>query len=88
MSQNPSDRDRPEIERIIDELLRYLEANPGAKDTKEGIAKWWISRQRIDESIKAVEAAIALLVERGEVSESTLADGTKVYGHRQRSNTS
>ena len=72
-----------EIEQVAEQLLRYLDLNPAAKDTKEGIAKWWIARQRIVESMKAVDAALALLIERGEVLETTLADGTQVYGRRK-----
>ena len=71
-----------EIEQIAEELLRYLDLNLAAKDTKEGIANWWISRQRIAESLSAVETALALLMERGKVSEIVLADGTKVYARR------
>ena len=71
-----------EIEQIAQQLMQYLDLNAAAKDTREGIAKWWISRQRIEESLKAVDAALALLIARGEVVEITLADGTKVYGRR------
>ena len=72
-----------EIEQVAEQLLRYLDLNPAAKDTKEGIAKWWIARQRIVESMKAVDAALVLLIERGDVLETTLADGTKVYGRQK-----
>ena len=88
ISNQQSDGVPDEIEQIAEELLRYLSLNVAAKDTKEGIAKWWIARQRIAESLKAVDAALALLIERGEVLETTLADGTKVYGRREPSNNS
>lgn len=83
ISNQQSDGVPDEIEQIAEELLRYLSLNVAAKDTKEGIASWWISRQRITESVRAVEAALAFLMERGEVSETSLADGTKVYGRRK-----
>ena len=82
-SKNLSRETLAEIGQIAEELLRYLDLNPAAKDTKEGIANWWISRQRITESVSAVEAALAFLMERGEVSETALADGTKVYARRK-----
>jgi hypothetical protein len=87
-SKKQSGGARDEIEQIAEQLLRYLDLNPAAKDTKEGIAKWWIARQRIAESLKAVDAALALLIERGEVLETALADGTKVYGRREPPNNS
>jgi len=59
--------------------------NPAVKDTKEGITKGWIARQRIAESVKAVEAALALLIERGEALETSLEDG-KFYGRRSPNN--
>jgi hypothetical protein len=68
------------VDKIASEVLRYLEANPLAKDTREAIAKWWIARQRISESLRHVDAALSRLTSRGEVEETTLPDGTKVYG--------
>ena len=85
--RKPRNRKPSEIERISEELLCYIEANPNAKDTREGIARWWIARQRIASALEAVDAAIALLIARGLVSESTLADGTRVYGRSERSRT-
>ena len=71
------------VEAVADELLRYLVNNPSAKDTREGIAKWWIARQRLEESVKVVDAALALLVKQSAISETTLVDGTKVYSPRK-----
>jgi hypothetical protein len=79
-----STRHSDRIKKIATELSCYLEANPSARDTKEGIMKWWIARQRLTESIEAVEAALAWLKDRGEVEETTLPDGTKVYGRQSR----
>jgi hypothetical protein len=81
MSSDPSPIPHDDdIEKIAGDVLRYLEMHPSAKDTREGIARWWIARQRITESLEAVDAALAWLRARGEVHEITLPDGTSVYG--------
>jgi hypothetical protein len=35
-------------------ILKYLKAQPQAGDTLEGIAKWWLVRQRASESTEVV----------------------------------
>lgn len=47
------------------EILRYLAANPGAKDTVEGISQWWLPQAQP----AAVKAALAALVAQGLVVE-------------------
>ena len=41
-------------------ILHYLRDYPSAKDTIEGIAKWWIR-----EEVEVVERALELLVDEG-----------------------
>jgi hypothetical protein len=85
MSPDPPRRaEDAAIEKIASDVLRYLIENPSAMDTKDAIAKWWIARQRITESVEDVGAALARLTARGEVKEMTLPDGTKVYGRAKR----
>jgi hypothetical protein len=45
-------------------ILRYLEQNPNAADTLDGILEWWLPRQSLYEQEKAVEQALDSLVER------------------------
>ena len=52
----------PSIRRVAIAILQYLRDHPAASDTAEGIAKWWVSEDRI-----AVENALALLVKEGVV---------------------
>lgn len=68
--------DEEEIERLIRE---YLRANPTAGDTLEGIARWWILRQRITESIDLVRRALANLVAADLVVERRMLDGQIYY---------
>lgn len=45
-------------------ILRYLESHPDAKDTLEGIARWWIRREWSNRMFGDVERAIELLLAR------------------------
>lgn len=46
-------------------VLGYLEEHPHAMDTLEGIAEWWIERERIRFDVARVAGALARLVDRG-----------------------
>jgi hypothetical protein len=46
------------------EILRYLMKHPEAKDTIEGIAKWWIERERRQPTLKEVERALSFLLSK------------------------
>jgi hypothetical protein len=57
-----------EVRGIAREILRYLHVHPEAKDTLDGIAEWWLERQRADSGV--VERAVALLLELGAILET------------------
>ncbi len=46
-------------------ILKYLAENPDAKDSLEGIGRWWLLRQRIEEELSCVQEALNLLEKRG-----------------------
>jgi Fe2+ or Zn2+ uptake regulation protein len=75
------DTEESRIAQLKDEILKYLGAHPQAADTVEGIANWWLPRQRYEEEIQKVQQALDDLVERGLVTKTTLADGTILYEH-------
>lgn len=75
------DRDESRIAQLRDEILKYLGAHPQAADTVEGIANWWLPRQRYEDEVQKVQQALDELVERGLVARTTLADGTILYEH-------
>jgi len=67
--------DSREIARAV---LRYLKAHPEAKDTLEGIVRWWLERERSERLLEEVERAVTLLLSRDLVLE-TRRDGMPPY---------
>jgi hypothetical protein len=46
-------------------ILKHLASNPKGMDTLEGIARFWILKQRIEVNVKEVEVAVNSLIKRG-----------------------
>lgn len=44
------------------QILSYLTRHPGATDTLEGIAEWWILRERIEQGVEETAHALDFLV--------------------------
>jgi hypothetical protein len=68
----------PSTQRVADEIARYCIAHPDACDSVEGIA-WWLARQRYDESLTMVRAAVDVLVADGRLVPHHLSDGSTVF---------
>jgi hypothetical protein len=62
----PPERDAEERE-LGTLVLGYLEEHPQAMETLEGIAQWWIERQRIRVNVEALSRALEDLTERGKL---------------------
>ena len=54
-----------DIDRLLREILRYLVAHPKAKDTINGIAKWWLAKSVSLEGRSQLEQGLELLVAKG-----------------------
>lgn len=50
---------------IADAVCAYLAEHPGAMDTLEGIADWWLTRQRIRADVELLERVLRRLVDSG-----------------------
>ena len=57
------------VKHVADEIKRYLQKRPTASDSLQGIACWWLERQRIAENLKTVESALQSLKEEGFIDE-------------------
>jgi Fe2+ or Zn2+ uptake regulation protein len=73
-----SDRGRTAL-KCAQQTLRYLTRHPHAKDTAEGIATWWLQRERIEQAVGDVYDALALLLDRGLIIERRGPDRSTYY---------
>jgi hypothetical protein len=72
-------------ELVLRELvLRYLAEHPGATDTLEGIAEWWITREQLRVDMQRLTKVLAELVQSRVLEESGTGDG-RLYRLRARS---
>ena len=65
-----------QVDHVAREISRYLDEHPNAADSIEGIAEWWLVRQRFEETVGLVQQAVEYLVEQGQVE--------KVIGHSRK----
>jgi hypothetical protein len=78
MTDDPK-KSEDEVDEIAQRIGRYLESHPNAADSAEGILRWWLARQRYEESVQKVEQALELLLRRGAVRKHVLIDGQVLY---------
>jgi hypothetical protein len=62
------------------QMLLYLVDHPDAKDTAEGILKWWIPAQGGDQDQELVQETLNELVARGWVARRKTATSEVIYG--------
>ncbi len=55
----------PPRDELIVEILRYVVAHPRAKDTIDGIEKWWLPKSISREGKRKIEETLNLLVAKG-----------------------
>jgi hypothetical protein len=56
-------------DQVATQILDYLKERPEAMDTLEGIAEWWLMRQRIRMDVAMLARVIRRLTERGVLEE-------------------
>ncbi len=60
-------------------IKQYLIKRPNASETVDGVAKWWLVRQRYDDSVELVQKALDYLESHGEVIRVQLKGGKVLY---------
>ena len=60
-------------------IISYLHKHPDAGDTLEGITRWWLGFEKIDESVKDVSIVIEGLIKKGLVKKEELQGGKVFY---------
>jgi hypothetical protein len=71
--------ERNEVIEAADAIRRYLAVRPNAAETVEGVAQWWLARQRREDAIELARRALLHLEERGQVVRFHLAGGKLMY---------
>jgi hypothetical protein len=61
-------------------VLQHLIRNPGAKDTLEGIRKWWIATRRQEPRSDELQAVLEELMHKGWVVRFKPTGSKHVYG--------
>jgi Fe2+ or Zn2+ uptake regulation protein len=67
------------VDALSREILDYLKKHPEASDTLEGIATWWLQKQRIENLVDEVAKALELLIENGTITSHRTLNGTSLY---------
>jgi hypothetical protein len=68
----------------------YLKERPGAADSAEGVADWWLRETGLQASLGEVREALESLERKGTVTTQAMVDGRVIYlaapkGRRQQS---
>jgi hypothetical protein len=53
-----------EVTGVVRDIMRYFVQHPAAADSVEGIARWRLLQQRVQDVVQETDAALALLVGR------------------------
>jgi Fe2+ or Zn2+ uptake regulation protein len=66
-------------EEISEQILKYLQRNPDSGDTLEGIARFWLEFERVNQSVDEVRNALENLVRKGLVRKIDIQVGKSIY---------
>ena len=76
-----SDKDSSgKIDKVIREILHYCMHYPDAKDTPEGILKWWLEEGQGEWSKEDVQKALDVLTAKGWLTTRATAPAKGIYG--------
>ena len=65
---------------VIREILHYLTGYPDAKDTLQGILRWWFPPNGVERKEKEVRKALDVLVSRGWLTRRQTTPSQTLYG--------
>ena len=67
-------------EKLNRQILRYLVEHPDAKDTVDGVIKWWLSEDLAGRGRKTVQEGLDMLVSKGWLTRRDVTSSEKIYG--------
>ena len=65
---------------VIVHILHYLTEHPDAKDTIQGMLRWWLPKKRVERRKEEVRAAVDDLVARGWMTKRQITPSRSIYG--------
>jgi hypothetical protein len=68
---------------VLRYILQYLVEHPEAKDTVQGIQRWWLSSARVERGEDEVQAALDSLVAKGWITQRYTPLSRVLYGLNQ-----
>jgi hypothetical protein len=74
-----SDTTPNDVIEAAEAIRRYLADRPNAAETVEGVAQWWLERQRRDDAVDLARRALAHLEASGQVVSFRLVGGRTLY---------
>lgn len=69
----------PNTEKVAREIMTYFLRHPVAADSLEGIARWRLMLQKIDQTVDETAAALRMLVEGGLMEEIRNGLGEPIF---------
>lgn len=66
-------------EEITKKILDYLKKNPDAGDTLEGISKWWLEMERVNQSVNEILNVLEELINTGIVTRQEVRGSNPIY---------
>ncbi len=68
-----------EKEEITKRILDYLNNNPDAGDTLEGISNWWLECERVNQSVDKISRILEAMVKRGNLKKIKQDNTSCIY---------
>ena len=65
---------------VIRPVLKYLISNPDAKDTTEGVRRWWLTEGRCEQRPVDVDETLQFLVAKNWLTMRITPQQEKLYG--------
>jgi Fe2+ or Zn2+ uptake regulation protein len=83
---DPREKAWPEAE-LEDVIRSYLTEHPQAMDTTEGIAEWWVMRQRVRADLETLVRVLQRLTDQGVLEQIGSGDNARYRLKKQNDKT-